>query len=109
MNDCQRLLQVLSDGKPHGHAELYRLGMIVHSRVADLRKQGYRIDCRPLGRVNGRAVYEYQLQAPLEEPQSSAFGDEPILARMATDAGRGSSSGEQLTLVPPSYPRERFA
>lgn len=43
MTDCDRLLAVLQDGNPHTHHELYKLGMIVHSRVADLRKRGYNI------------------------------------------------------------------
>lgn len=42
----QRLLAVLRDGKPHSHRDLYRLGMVVHSRVAVLRRRGHRIDCR---------------------------------------------------------------
>lgn len=40
----QRLLEVLQDGRPHSHHELYRLGIIVHSRVSDLRKRGYGIE-----------------------------------------------------------------
>jgi hypothetical protein len=40
---CDQLLQVLSDGRPHDHRQLYALGMIVHSRVADLRKRGHSI------------------------------------------------------------------
>jgi hypothetical protein len=40
---CDQLLQVLSDGRPHDHRQLYALGMIVHSRIADLRKRGHDI------------------------------------------------------------------
>jgi hypothetical protein len=43
VTDCDRLLEVLRDGNPHTHHELYKLGMIVHSRVADLRKRGHDI------------------------------------------------------------------
>lgn len=46
MTDCDRLLAVLQDGKLHSHSELYGLGMIVHSRVADLRARGHNIICR---------------------------------------------------------------
>jgi hypothetical protein len=44
--DCARLLDVLSDGLPHpARAELYHLGMIVHSRAADLRAMGHDVRC----------------------------------------------------------------
>lgn len=46
MTHCERLLAVLSDGREHDHHELYGLGMIVHSRVADLRKRGHVIEHR---------------------------------------------------------------
>jgi hypothetical protein len=42
---CDQLLQVLSDGRPHDHRQLYALGMVVHSRVADLRSKGHDIVC----------------------------------------------------------------
>jgi hypothetical protein len=41
----ERILEVLSDGLPHSHRELYRLGVMAHSRVADLRKDGHNISC----------------------------------------------------------------
>jgi hypothetical protein len=43
VTDCERLLEALSDGRPKSHRELYALGMIVHSRVSDLRKKGHDI------------------------------------------------------------------
>jgi hypothetical protein len=46
MTGKQRILQVLENGRPHSHRELYRLGVMVHSRVADLRKDGHNIECR---------------------------------------------------------------
>lgn len=39
----QRVLRLLSDGRPHLHHELYALGVIAHSRVSDLRRQGHNI------------------------------------------------------------------
>jgi hypothetical protein len=39
------VLQLLSDGEPHTHLELYDLRVIAHSRVAALRKQGHVIEC----------------------------------------------------------------
>jgi hypothetical protein len=41
----ERVLHLLSDGKPHAHMEGYRLGVMLHSRVADLRRKGYDIAC----------------------------------------------------------------
>lgn len=43
--DTQRLLAVLSDGRPHSHKSLYRLGIMVHSRAADLRRKGHEVVC----------------------------------------------------------------
>lgn len=39
-----RVLQLLSDGRPHTHRELYDLHVIAHSRVADLRRLGHTIE-----------------------------------------------------------------
>jgi len=46
--DCEYLLELLDDEKPHSLNEILRrsffdrgCGMTVHSRAADLRKQGY--------------------------------------------------------------------
>ena len=39
-----RVLELLSDGKPHTHHELYALHVIGHSRIADLRRRGYTIE-----------------------------------------------------------------
>ncbi len=44
MTHNARVLALLSDGLPHTHHELYQLHVIAHSRVADLRKQGHRIE-----------------------------------------------------------------
>ena len=44
-SDSHRLLVVLSDGMAHRGDGLYRLGMMVHSRVADLRRHGFGVDC----------------------------------------------------------------
>lgn len=44
MTHNEKVLQLLRDGKPHSHHELYALHVIAHSRVADLRKRGYVIE-----------------------------------------------------------------
>lgn len=43
MTHKQRVLALLSDGQPHTHHELYRLGCVAHSRVSDLRRDGHEI------------------------------------------------------------------
>lgn len=44
MTHKQRVLQLLSDHKPHSHHELYQLGCVAHSRISDLRKDGHLIE-----------------------------------------------------------------
>jgi len=44
MTHKQRVLQLLSDGKPHSHHELYGLGCVAHSRISDLRRDGHTIE-----------------------------------------------------------------
>lgn len=80
MTDCDRLLAALSDGREHEARELYRLGMIVHSRAADLRRKGHRIVCR-----KAAGEYFYRLE-PLEgaastpaAPSSGSVADASLL------------------------------
>ena len=54
----ERVLRLLKDGKPHTHTELYRLGCVAHSRIADLRRRGHRIECWREGKA-----YLYRLVA----------------------------------------------
>ena len=44
MTHNERVLQLLADGRPHSHHELYALNVIAHSRVSDLRKRGHVIE-----------------------------------------------------------------
>lgn len=44
MTHNERVLQLLSDGEPHSHHELYDLRVVAHSRVSSLRKQGHVIE-----------------------------------------------------------------
>jgi len=69
--DCDRLLAVLSDGREHSHLELYQLGMIVHSRVADLRKRGHVIHTWRERHPNGtRHMYRLVGTQPLAEREA---------------------------------------
>ena len=44
MTHNERVLALLSDGKPHTHHEIYGLFVIGHSRISDLRKRGHVIE-----------------------------------------------------------------
>lgn len=66
MTHKEAVLRLLSDRKPHSHHELYALGCVAHSRISDLRRDGYRID---QWREDG--VYLYQLKGRLEEAAAS--------------------------------------
>lgn len=72
MTHCERVLDVLADGEPHSHHELYALNVIAHSRVADLRRKGHTITHRR----DGDTSY-YQLVGSLGEqsspPEPSAY------------------------------------
>lgn len=48
-SQCERLLALLSDGKPHSYRELYAIGCVAHSRIAVLRSRGHRIACERVG------------------------------------------------------------
>lgn len=63
----QKVLALLSDGRPHSHMEGYRLGVMLHSRVAGLRKKGYGIVCDKTG---GQYVYTL-VSRPLEAETAS--------------------------------------
>ena len=68
MTDVDFLLSVLSDGEPHTNDELLRrsiaergCGLMIHSRVADLRARGHQITCEHVkGEKRGRA-WRYRL------------------------------------------------
>ena len=61
MTHNQRVLELLSDGEPHSHHELYDLRVVAHSRVAALRSQGHTIEC---WRENGLHWYRLTELAP---------------------------------------------
>jgi hypothetical protein len=85
----ERVLQLLSDGKPHTHLEGYALGVMLHSRAADLRRDGYDIRCWREG-----DHYLYKLVA--DDPPATENSPES-----GTDGSIGShGSGEdQLVLT----------
>jgi hypothetical protein len=94
---CARLLAVLQDGQPHDHLSLYRLGMIVHSRVSDLRKRGHLIS-----QWRDGDTYYYQLlpEPGAGEPRPGAHtGTADGTSRAPIRARAGASPAPaQLTL-----------
>ena len=62
MTDCEIILQILSDGKPHNVIEIMQRGKpgcinwAVRSRISDLKKKGHNI--RSWIDRNGQAVYQ---------------------------------------------------
>lgn len=100
MTHCDRLLDVLSDGNEHDHLELYRLGMIVHSRVADLRKRGYLIEHR---REQHTSFYRLvgRLDDAHREPQPGLLaGSAPSLAQTVEPSDEGFLSASPEGSVP---------
>ena len=62
-----RLLAVLADGRWHSTSALHRRAgnMIVHSRISELRKRGYRIDHQHVPGKVGAVAHRYRwLDAP---------------------------------------------
>ena len=66
--DAAFLLRVLSDGRPHSLNEILQAsfaergcGMTVHSRVSDLRSQGYTIDHVTIPGAKRGAGHAYRL------------------------------------------------
>lgn len=94
MTHNERVLALLSDGKPHSHRELYGLYVMAHSRVADLRKQGHDIRCWREG-----DLYFYRL---LDEAECVA--GEKTGADGVSPKAQGASAlrfVEQVATVPP--------
>jgi hypothetical protein len=72
-SQSQRILSLLGDHRWHTHRELYALGCVAHSRLADLRKRGYEIEKRHHV-TNGETIYEYRLpDGEVEEGASVAL------------------------------------
>lgn len=96
---CDRVLDLLADGRWHSHMEGYQLGVILHSRVADLRRRGHRIDCRRDG-----DLYLYRLVAVRGEgacvPGAAGAPEAPRPpARSGPDAAPSPGPARQLELA----------
>ena len=104
MSGTERLLERLSDGKFHSHESLYRdLGVMVHSRCADLRRKGYVIHVRREWSKSQRRNYWWYRLAPLDERPEAGEG---LAAPSRSDGTGRSSSGARTSgdLVAESAP-----
>jgi hypothetical protein len=102
---CDQLLQVLSDGRPHDHRQLYALGMVVHSRISDLRRRGIAIRH---WRENGTSFYQLGSELTERGTLSHGFPAEPRSVSSSdqlagTGLGRGepAATGPRDTALPP--------
>lgn len=93
-SQCDRVLAVLSDGRPHSIQEIHdRAGsMRLNSRVADLRKRGLNIVhwSRRSRDVRGRPVVEHFYRLVLGEGAGSGLGSAPS---SSDQAGGGGTTG----------------
>jgi hypothetical protein len=94
VTQCQRILALLSDGRPHSHHELYALGCVAHSRVSELRKRGYRIDQWKDGNL-----YLYRLLGESAATEPDAF---PVTARPTGGTVGASTADSPSEPVQPS-------
>lgn len=64
-----RLRAVLSDGNWHSSRDLIRaVPSVLHSRVAEMRRQGYRIEHKGGGAGAANHFYRWDRSAPEETP-----------------------------------------
>jgi len=99
---CDRVLDLLADGRWHSHLELYQLGTVAHSRVADLRRRGHRIDCR-----RDCDLYLYRLVTVRGEggavPEPAGVPVAPrrpgLAARRGPDAAPSPGPAQQLEMT----------
>lgn len=108
VTDNDFLYSVLEDGAWHGHVEILAEsirqrghGMTVHSRAADLRKRGHRVETRLERNTNGRTLSFYRL-VTLDEPDMAAIGKSQRVSGSssvpATDGAQHQDS--PVTLLP---------
>lgn len=102
MTGCERVLHALSDGEWHDHLSLYRLGVVLHSRISDLRKRGHHIETRRngdhylyrlLNEASGRpnSGHRYPPFADETDPEPSLPGPS-LNSRMLTETPDGAPS-----------------
>lgn len=106
----QRILAVLSDGRWHTSAELYRTGCVLHSRISDLRKDGYSIERRGVAGI-GAEAHEYRLERSDEASERSdglplRRGSDASSELSGAPAAAVATEGSQLTFTGPQFRRQ---
>lgn len=118
MTHKQRVLDLLADGRPHTHHELYALHVIGHSRIADLRRDGHMIEqwrdgedylYRLVSRVESQSLPSPDGSASCDSTGEVAPSSQPTTttggrvqpSRLPSHAGVGCVDGDgQLALIP---------
>ncbi|HMA26100.1 MAG: hypothetical protein ACM33U_09010 [Solirubrobacterales bacterium] len=113
-SDNARLLDALSDGEWHESLSLYGLGMVVHSRVNELRRHGYAIESRCEGRRGRDARYFYRWNRSGEAPSAAAGPSQAAALSVPAQPSEGASGAldrervlGRVDDVPASAPFER--
>jgi hypothetical protein len=102
MSQCDAILAVLADGRPHAYREIHdRVGFCrLNSRVAELRARGHRIECNKTG-----GDFVYQLQAgevsELERVAEPIVTGLPVAGTDLGATGQPGSGSLTSTLVEP--------
>lgn len=95
MTHKQKVFALLSDGRPHTHHELYALGCVAHSRVADLRRDGHHIE-----QWRDANSYWYRLMIAPTVPRAAAFST--LAAASATVGANCWPEASNPLRVPPA-------
>jgi hypothetical protein len=113
VTDAAFMLAVLQDGPATTMEIISRsiaergCGLTPHSRAAELRARGHRIECVREGERNGRPIYTYRLGTP-SETQAVAGADSCVslgassnqsIQTGSVSARRARPEAEQLTLA----------
>ena len=93
-SQCEKILRALQQG-PVTAAEIHRIAgsSRLNSRISELRKRGWVIECRHVG-GNGPEAYLYELHESAESAEAPA-----LPPRQHPLADEAVDSAEQLTLV----------
>lgn len=99
-SQCDRILAVLADGREHSHHEFYGW-CVLHSRVAELRKRGHRIEQRRAGdlylyRLLNSAVAHPAEAAPVRDLANRAL---PLVHDRTGELERAPHTLAQLDLA----------
>src|SRR5688572_12152151 len=104
MSQIALILEVLKDGAPHSVPEIHqRAGTSrLNSRISDLRKKGYAIQCWRVPGKTGAAAYMYQL---IDEPGGPEV---PLPVRLTGEVPDVKQLQLTTDLIAPRTENERY-